>query len=66
LQQLVTNLLDLARMQSAGVRLDKQWHPLDEIVGSALYRLGPALSKREVRTELPSDLPLLEVDASLF
>jgi two-component system sensor histidine kinase KdpD len=66
LQQLVTNLLDLARMQSAGVRLDKQWHPLDEIVGSALSRLGPALSKREVRTELPSDLPLVEVDASLF
>jgi two-component system sensor histidine kinase KdpD len=66
LQQLVTNLLDLARMQSAGVRLDKQWHPLDEIVGSALSRLGPALSKREVITELSSDLPLLEVDASLF
>jgi two-component system sensor histidine kinase KdpD len=66
LQQLVTNLLDVARMQSAGVRLDKQWHPLDEIIGSALSRLGPALSKREVRTELPSDLPLLEVDASLF
>jgi two-component system, OmpR family, sensor histidine kinase KdpD len=66
LQQLVTNLLDLARMQSAGVRLNKQWHPLDEIVGSALSRLGPALAKREVRTELPIDLPLLEVDASLF
>jgi two-component system sensor histidine kinase KdpD len=66
LQQLVTNLLDVARMQSAGVRLDKQWHPLDEIIGSALSRLGPALSKREVRTELPSDLPLVEVDASLF
>lgn len=66
LQQLVTNLLDLARMQSAGVRLNKDWHPLDEIVGSALSRLGPALAKREVRTELPIDLPLLEVDASLF
>jgi two-component system sensor histidine kinase KdpD len=66
LQQLVTNLLDLARMQSAGVRLNKEWHPLDEIVGSALSRLGPALAKREVRTELPIDLPLLEVDASLF
>jgi two-component system, OmpR family, sensor histidine kinase KdpD len=66
LQQLVTNLLDLARMQSAGVRLNKQWHLLDEIVGSALSRLGPVLFKREVRTELPSDLPLFEVDASLF
>jgi two-component system, OmpR family, sensor histidine kinase KdpD len=66
LQSVVTNLLDLARMQSAGIRLDKQWHALDEIVGSALSQLGPALSKRRVRTELPSNLPLLEVDASLI
>jgi two-component system sensor histidine kinase KdpD len=66
LQWVVTNLLDLARMQSAGIRLNKEWHSLDEIVGSALARLGPALSKRQVRTDLPSDLPLLEADASLI
>jgi two-component system, OmpR family, sensor histidine kinase KdpD len=66
LQQVVTNLLDLARMQSAGIRLNKEWHSLDEIVGSALSRLGPALSERRVCTDLPSDLPLLEVDASLI
>jgi two-component system, OmpR family, sensor histidine kinase KdpD len=66
LQRVVTNLLDLARMQSAGIRLNKEWHSLDEIVGSALAQLGPALSERHVRTDLPSDLPLLEVDASLI
>jgi two-component system sensor histidine kinase KdpD len=66
LQRVVTNLLDLARMQSAGIRLNKEWHSLDEIVGSALARLGPALAKRQVRTDLPCDLPLLEVDASLI
>jgi len=66
LQRVVTNLLDLARLQSAGIRLNKEWHSLDEIVGSALARLGPALSKRQVRTDLPRDLPLLEVDASLI
>jgi two-component system sensor histidine kinase KdpD len=66
LQSVVTNLLDLARMQSAGVRLDKQWQSLDEIVGSAIARLGPALSKHRVGTKLPSNLPLLEVDASLI
>ncbi|SDR58508.1 two-component system, OmpR family, sensor histidine kinase KdpD [Rhizobiales bacterium GAS113] len=66
LQRLVTNLLDLARMQSAGIRLNKEWHSLDEIVGSVLSRLGPALAKRRVRTDLPSDLPLVEVDASLI
>jgi two-component system, OmpR family, sensor histidine kinase KdpD len=66
LQRVVTNLLDLARMQSAGIRLNKEWHSLDEIVGSALSRLGPALSERRVRTDFPSDLPLLAVDASLI
>jgi len=66
LHRVVTNLLDLARMQNAGIRLNKEWHSLDEIVGSALSRLGPALSDRCVRTDLPSDLPLLEVEASLI
>jgi two-component system sensor histidine kinase KdpD len=66
LQRMVTNLLDVARMQKAGVRLNKEWHSLDEIVGSALCRLGPAFSKRNVQTDLPRDLPLLEVDASLI
>jgi two-component system sensor histidine kinase KdpD len=66
LQSVVTNLLDLARMQSAGIRLNREWHSLDEIVGSALSRLGPALALRNLRTDLPSDLPLLEADASLI
>jgi two-component system sensor histidine kinase KdpD len=66
LQRVVTNLLDLARMQSAGIRLNRDWHSLDEIVGSALSQLGPALSGRCVRTGLPGDLPLVEVDAPLI
>ena len=66
LHRLMTNLLDLARMQSSGVRLNKEWHSLDEIVGSALARLGTALEKRWVRIGLPDDLPLIEVDASLI
>jgi two-component system, OmpR family, sensor histidine kinase KdpD len=66
LQRLVTNLLDLARMQSAGVRINKEWHALGEIVGSALARFGPVLDKGRVKTDLPADLPLVEVDATLL
>jgi two-component system sensor histidine kinase KdpD len=66
LHQLVTNLLDLARMQSEGVRLNKEWHALDEIIGSALRRLGSVLSGYVVRTCLPPGLPLVELDAVGF
>ncbi|HEY4350168.1 MAG TPA: sensor histidine kinase KdpD [Paraburkholderia sp.] len=66
LHRLVTNLLDLARMQSEGVRLNKEWHALGEIAGSALGRLGNMLDAHRVRTELPADLPLIEIDAIAF
>jgi two-component system, OmpR family, sensor histidine kinase KdpD len=66
LQRLVTNLLDLARMQSSGVHLNKEWHSLVEIIGSALSRLAPVLEGRNIRVDLPNDLPLLQVDALLI
>ncbi|MBO9355462.1 DUF4118 domain-containing protein [Bordetella petrii] len=66
LQRLVVNLLDLARMQSEGVRLNKEWHTLDEIVGSALARSERILSHHRVTTDLPVDLPLVDVDALLI
>ena len=33
---LVNNLLDMARIESGEVRLRLQWHPFEEVVGSAL------------------------------
>ncbi|HEU0229698.1 MAG TPA: sensor histidine kinase KdpD [Burkholderiaceae bacterium] len=66
LQRLVLNLLDLARMQSEGVRLNRDWHALDEIIGSALARSTRVLAGRRVKTDLPADLPLVDVDALLM
>jgi len=66
LHRLVTNLLDLARMQSNGVRIHRQWYSLDEIVGSALAGVGTRLGTRRVCIDLPADLPLVELDALLF
>ncbi|PWT80945.1 MAG: sensor histidine kinase KdpD [Acidobacteria bacterium] len=66
LKRLVSNLLDLARMQSEGVRLNKEWHSLSEIVGSALAQSATLLKPRTTRTNLPPDLPLVEVDATLI
>ncbi|WP_266157844.1 sensor histidine kinase [Dyella silvatica] len=66
LHRLVVNLLDLARMQSNGVRLNKEWQAISEIVGSALANVDATLGERCVHTDLPADLPLVELDANLF
>ncbi len=63
---LVGNLLDMARIQSGEVKLNLAWHPLEEVIGSALRAAAPALAGRPVATDLPSDLPLVQMDAVLI
>jgi two-component system, OmpR family, sensor histidine kinase KdpD len=62
---LVNNILDMARIQSGEVRLNRQWHPLEEVIGSALRMLEPVLSRHPVAIDMPRDLPLVEIDATL-
>jgi two-component system sensor histidine kinase KdpD len=66
LQRFVANILDLARMQSDGMRLNSDWHLLGEVIGSALSRANPIVRDRRIRIELPPDLPLIRIDAAMF
>jgi two-component system sensor histidine kinase KdpD len=61
----VDNLLNMTRLES-GVHLNRQWHVLEEIVGSALLRMRRELERHSVRIEIPADLPLLYVDGVLL
>lgn len=64
--RLVDNLLDMTRLESGNVELNKQWHVLEEIVGSALARLRRELEPYHVRVVIPRDYPLLSVDGTLL
>jgi two-component system sensor histidine kinase KdpD len=66
LSGLVSNLLDMARLQAGKVTLRKEWQPLEEVVGASIKLLGPALTDHPVTVSLPADLPLLEFDAVLM
>jgi two-component system sensor histidine kinase KdpD len=66
LNRLVTNLLDMTRLESGSLQLNRDWHSLEELVGSALARLEPTLKRRTVRVRLPEDLPLVPVDGVLI
>jgi two-component system sensor histidine kinase KdpD len=65
LNRLVGDLLDMTRLES-GIELRRDWHALEEIVGSALARALPRADTRPIRVELPRDLPLVRVDDVLL
>ena len=63
---LVSNLLDMARLQSGNVKINRDWQPLEEIVGVALQSRAHLLAEHSVRVALPADLPLLYFDPILM
>jgi two-component system sensor histidine kinase KdpD len=63
---LVENLLDMARIESGDVKLNRQWHAIEETVGTALAANRRLLAGHRVETSLPRDLPLVQYDAVLM
>lgn len=66
LTRLVENLLHMTRLSSGRIALDRQWQPLDEVIGLALHRMARQLTGREVRVELADTLPLAHLDEVLM
>jgi two-component system, OmpR family, sensor histidine kinase KdpD len=66
LSRLVTNLLDMTRLESGVLHLSTDWQSLEELVGSALARLDRSRKGRAVEVAIPADLPLVAVDGVLL
>lgn len=66
MNSLVTNLLDMARLHSGGIRLNLNWQMLEDVVGSALRLMSRLLASRPIEINVPLNLPLLEFDAVLM
>ncbi|MGB7157202.1 MAG: ATP-binding protein, partial [Tepidisphaeraceae bacterium] len=66
MERLITNLLDMTRLESGGMTVKKEWQPLQEAIGSALHRMERRLRGRGVTTDVPNDLPLVQIDGVLI
>lgn len=66
MNDLVNNLLDMARLESGTVHLNRQWQPLEEVIGSALSSCSPLLQERPISVHLDDNLPLVNIDAVLI
>jgi two-component system sensor histidine kinase KdpD len=65
LNRVVGKLLEMTRLD-AGAELKRDWYPLEEIIGTALTQLEPALRGRTVTTKIPAELSLIYVDDVLM
>lgn len=63
---LVSNLLDMARLQSGNVKLNRDWQPLEEVIGVALQSRAAVLADHAINIALPADLPMLYFDSILM
>ena len=62
LSQLVSNLLDMSRIESGALHPQFEWADLADIVNNALQHLRGELSQHELHLDLPPDLPLVAAD----
>lgn len=66
LTRLVENLLRLTQLQAGRFQLAQEWHPVEDVIGSALHRARRALGDRHVNVELPTELLWGHFDAVLI
>jgi len=66
LSELVSNLLDLTRLDSGALQPRREWCPVEELVHGALDRLAAQLSDRHVQLELPREILQAHVDPVLI
>jgi two-component system sensor histidine kinase KdpD len=66
LARLVTNLLDMTRIESGALAVRPSLIPFDELVDEALAAVNGLVPRSRVRVEPADDLPLLEIDHVLM
>lgn len=66
LSRLLSNILEMTRLESGGMQPHKEWQSIEEVIGAALTRLEQRLHDREIEVDVPPDLPLAAFDAVLI
>ena len=65
MNDLITNLLSVTRLESGTAALSKEPEALDDLIFGVLSRFSGRLAGRAVSVDVPRDLPLVPLDAVL-
>jgi two-component system, OmpR family, sensor histidine kinase KdpD len=64
--RLANNILELARLEVGAMTLNREWYPVEELIGIALTRLRQRIAERKVEVIVASGLPFVQVDAVMM
>lgn len=62
LNQLVGNLLDMSRIESGALNLQRNWNAIGEIALGAVSKMRKQLQEHQLEVDFPDDLPLVPTD----
>jgi two-component system sensor histidine kinase KdpD len=66
LNHLITNLLDVSRIEAGAMRISKQPSDVSDLIGAALEQMGDSARARPIKIDIPTELPLVLVDFGLI
>ncbi len=66
LNRIIKNVLDMTRLESGAIQVNKEWQPLEEVVGAVINRLGDRLNDHPLTVKLPGNLPLIPFDSLMI
>jgi two-component system sensor histidine kinase KdpD len=66
MNRFVANLLDMARLESGILKLNREWCDISDIVGVVLKEVREMLPEERLSIAVPAEIPLIRVDFSLI
>jgi two-component system, OmpR family, sensor histidine kinase KdpD len=66
LNRLISNLLDMTRLEAGSVSLHRDWHPLEDLIAPVTQRLSGMLEAHHLDVDIAPALPLVYLDELLF
>jgi two-component system sensor histidine kinase KdpD len=64
--ELLSNVLELMRLETGPGALRREWHSVEDMVGQALRQTQGRLALWRVQVDLPPTLPMVRVDGGLI
>lgn len=62
LTRLVSNLLDMSRLEAGALRPQLEWVSIADVIADMLDRMEPIMEGRDVRVEIPEEMPPTPMD----